>query len=169
MEIVETQDKIKRNKEFKKLGFTYLETAEIVVHLNTLLANYQVFYNKLRNFHWNIEGPEFFELHEEFENEYNTVKKNIDIVAERIRVFGIKPNFTLKKTLELSQIKETEQNLSATEMVREVLKDFEILHENMMSALGASLDTGDIATEQMLTDFLRALEKRNWMFTSFLK
>ena len=88
-----------KNKTFKKLGFTYLETAEIVVSLNTLLANYQVFYNKLRNFHWNIEGPEFFELHEEFENEYNTVKENIDIVAERIRVFGVKSNFSLKKTL----------------------------------------------------------------------
>ncbi len=169
MDIVKTQDKIERNKEYKKLGFTYLETAEIVLHLNTLLANYQVHYNKLRNFHWNIEGPEFFELHEEFENEYNTVKENIDIVAERIRVFGIKPNFTLSKTLELSGIKEIVQNLSAIEMVREVLKDFEVLHENMMAALGASLDTGDIATEQMLTDFLRALEKRNWMFTSYLK
>ncbi|TXN35216.1 DNA starvation/stationary phase protection protein [Flagellimonas hymeniacidonis] len=169
METIKTQDKIKKNKEFKKLGFTYLETAEIVVHLNTLLANYQVHYNKLRNFHWNVEGPEFFELHEEFENEYNTVKENIDIVAERIRVFGIKPNFTLKKTLELSEIKETERNVSAIEMVREILKDFEILHENMMSALGASLDIGDIATEQILTDFLRALEKRNWMFTSYLK
>ena len=134
-----------------------------------MLANYHVFYNKLRNFHWNIEGPEFFELHEEFEKEYNTVQKNIDIVAERIRVFGIKPNFTLKKTLELSEIKETEQNLTTIEMVREVLRDFEILHNNMMSAIGSSLDTGDIATEQILTDFLRALEKRNWMFTSFLK
>lgn len=169
MEIIKEQDKIKRNKEFKKLGFTYLETAEIVVHLNTLLANYQVFYNKLRNFHWNIEGSEFFELHEEFENEYNTVKVNIDIVAERIRVFGVKPNFSLKKTLELSEIKETGQSPSAIEMVREVLRDFEVLHGNMMSAIGASLDTGDIATEQMLTDFLRALEKRNWMFTSYLK
>lgn len=169
MEIIKTQNKIAKNKEFKKLGFTYLETAEIVVHLNTLMANYQVHYNKLRNFHWNIEGPEFFELHDEFEKEYNTVKKNIDVVAERIRVFGIKPNFTLKKTLELSELKETEQHLSAIEMVREVLKDFEVLHENMMSALGASLDIGDVATEQILTDFLRALEKRNWMFTSYLK
>ena len=161
--------KTPKRKEFKKLGFTYLETAEIVINLNTLLANYHVFYNKLRNFHWNIEGPEFFELHEEFEKEYNTVQKNIDIVAERIRVFGIKPNFTLKKTLKLSDIKENEQRLSAIEMVREVLRDFEILHDNMMSAIGSSLDTGDIATEQILTDFLRALEKRNWMFTSFLK
>jgi len=169
METLKTNTTINKNKQYKKLGFTYLETAEIVVHLNTLLANYQVFYNKLRNYHWNIEGPEFFELHEQFENEYNTTKKNIDILAERIRVFGVKPNFTLKKTLKLAEIKETEKPKSALEMVKEVLNDFEILHNNMISAVGAALDTGDIATEQMVTDFLRELEKRNWMFTSFLK
>ncbi|MCR9226712.1 MAG: DNA starvation/stationary phase protection protein [Flavobacteriaceae bacterium] len=164
MEAVKAQ-----NKTFKKLGFTYLETAEIVVSLNTLLANYQVFYNKLRNFHWNIEGPEFFELHEEFENEYNTVKENIDIVAERIRVFGVKSNFSLKKTLELSEIKEQEKNISALEMVREVLHDFEILHNNMLDAVNAALETGDVVTENMLTEFMTELEKRHWMFTVYLK
>ena len=143
-----------KDKTFKKLGFTYLETAEIVVSLNTLLANYQVFYNKLRNFHWNIEGPDFFELHEEFENEYNMVKENIDIVAERIRVFGVKNNFTLKKTMELSKIEEKDKNLSALEMVREVLHDYEILHNNMLDAVNASLETGDVVTENMLTEFM---------------
>ncbi|BDW92660.1 Dps family protein [Allomuricauda sp. XS_ASV26] len=158
-----------KNKTFKKLGFTYLETAEIVVSLNTLLANYQVFYNKLRNFHWNIEGPDFFELHEEFENEYNTVKENIDVVAERIRVFGVKSNFTFKKTLELSKIKEQEKEISALEMVREVLHDYEILHDRMLDAVNASLETGDVVTENMITGFMTELEKRHWMFTSFLK
>ena len=158
-----------KNKTFKKLGFTYLETAEIVVTLNTLLANYQVFYNKLRNFHWNVEGPEFFELHEEFENEYNVTKKNIDVVAERIRAFGVKPNFTLEKIIEMSHIKEPDKELSALEMVREVLKDYEILHNNMLDGINASLETGDVVTEQILTDFLSYLENRNWMFTSYLK
>lgn len=158
-----------KNKTFKKLGFTYLETAEIVVSLNTLLANYQVFYNKLRNFHWNIEGPDFFELHEEFENEYNTVKENIDVVAERIRVFGVKSNFTFKKTLELSKIKEQEKEISALEMVMEVLHDYEILHDSMLDAVNASLETGDVVTENMITGFMTELEKRHWMFTSFLK
>ena len=158
-----------KNKTFKKLGFTYLETAEIVVTLNTLLANYQVFYNKMRNFHWNIEGPEFFELHEEFENEYNTTKENIDIVAERIRAFGVKTKFPLKNTLELSQIKEPTKELTAIEMVREVLKDYETLHNNMLDGVNAALDSGDVVTEQILTDFLIHLEKRNWMFTSYLK
>ena len=173
METVKTE-----NKTFKKLGFTYLETAEIVVNLNTLLANYQVFYNKLRNFHWNVEGPEFFELHEEFEKEYNQVQKNIDTIAERIiplvneariPVFGVKPNFTLEKTLELSKIKEDKKNLSAIEMIREILRDYEILHNSMLDGINASLETGDVATERMLTNFIQELEKRNWMLTSYLK
>jgi starvation-inducible DNA-binding protein len=158
-----------KNKTFKKIGFTYLETAEIVVALNTVLANYQVFYNKLRNFHWNIEGPEFFELHEEFEKEYNTVKENIDTVAERIRVFGVKSNFSLKRTLELSKVKESEKNRSALEMVREVLKDYEIIHDSLLDGVNASLETGDVATERILTDFITELEERHWMFTSYLK
>ncbi|MBT8235374.1 MAG: DNA starvation/stationary phase protection protein [Bacteroidia bacterium] len=153
----------------KKLGFSHLETAEIVVNLNTLLANYQVFYHKLRTFHWNVEGPEFFELHEEFEKEYNKTQNHIDMIAERIRVFGIKPKFGLKKILEMSDIKERDDKISALEMVRELLKDFEILHSSLLDALNSSLNTGDVATEQMITDFIRDLEKRHWMFTSFLK
>lgn len=156
-------------KESKKLGFTHLETAEIVVNLNTLMANYQVFYHKLRTFHWNVEGPEFFELHEEFEKEYLKIQEHIDMIAERIRVFGIKPKFGLKQTLEMAQIQEQADKLSALEMVREILKDFEIIHSSLLDALHSSLNTGDVATEQMITDFIRDLETRNWMFTSYLK
>ena len=56
-----------------------------------LLADSFVVYFKTHTYHWNIEGPDFFELHEEFENEYKTVASHIDIIAERIRVFNIKP------------------------------------------------------------------------------
>ena len=99
-----TQNKISNNsinskKTYKKLGFTYLETAEIVVALKQLLANYQIHYHKLRSFHWNVEGPDFFELHEAFEQDYNTTKENIDEIAERIRVFGLKPLSDLKETI----------------------------------------------------------------------
>jgi starvation-inducible DNA-binding protein len=156
-------------KSYQKLGFTYLETSEIVVALNHLLANYQVHYHKLRNYHWNVEGPDFFELHGTFEEDYKLTEKNIDDVAERIRVFGIKARLSIVDNLELSEIKETKLTISALEMVREVLKDFEILHSKMLDVLNAALDTGDNATELMISEFMRALEKRNWMYTSLCK
>lgn len=156
-------------KSYQKLGFTYLETSEIVISLNHLLANYQVHYHKLRNYHWNVEGPDFFELHGTFEEDYKLTENNIDDVAERIRVFGIKARLSIVDNLELSEIKETKLTISALEMVREVLKDFEILHSKMLDVLNAALDTGDNATELMISEFMRALEKRNWMYTSLCK
>lgn len=156
-------------KSYQKLGFTYLETSEIVIALNHLLANYQVHYHKLRNYHWNVEGPDFFELHGTFEEDYKLTEKNIDEVAERIRVFGIKARLSIVDKLELSEIKETKLTISALEMVREVLKDFEILHSKMLDVLNAALETGDNATELMISEFMRALEKRNWMYTSLCK
>jgi len=170
MKISEKKNTIKNRKPFRKLGFTFLETAEIVVALNHLLANYQVQYHKLRNFHWNIEGQDFFELHQEFENEYNSVKINIDIIAERIRVFGLKPSMSMTEILDLSEIKEVKTDkMSAIGMTTEVLKDFDILHNKMLDVVNAALDAGDNVTEQIVTDFMRNLEKRNWMFTAWCK
>lgn len=168
MEILEIDKK--KQKSFRKLGFTYLETAEIVVALNHLMANYHVHYHKLRNFHWNVESQDFFELHEEFENEYNKVQENIDIIAERIRVFGLKPTMNIADMLELAEIKEVKtKNMSPVAMVSEVLKDYDILHNKMLDVLNASLETGDNVTERIITDFMQDLETRNWMFTSWCK
>ncbi|NNC69734.1 MAG: DNA starvation/stationary phase protection protein [Flavobacteriaceae bacterium] len=170
MKTIEKNKKTVQKKSFRKLGFTYLETAEIVVSLNALMANYFVHYNKLRNFHWNVDSQDFFELHEEFENEYNMVKQNIDIIAERIRVFGLKPSMSIKEMLELSEIKEIKSdNMSSIAMVTELLKDYDILHNKMLDVMNAALDTGDNVTEQIITDFMRNLEKRNWMFTAWCK
>ena len=174
MEDTKTLDKkikkqTSKDKTYKKLGFTYLDTADIVVRLKQVLANYQVHYHKLRKYHWNVEGPDFFELHGEFENDYNDIKEKIDTVAERIRVFGLKPMMNMKDAIQLSQIKETEEELTALDMVREILSDYEIMHEDILEAIKVSLDTGDSATELMLNQFITDLEKRNWMYTSWCK
>ena len=157
------------SKPFRKLGFTTLETAEIVIALKKLMANYQVHYFKLRNFHWNVEGSDFFELHAEFENEYNEAKKRIDMIAERIRVFGIKPSISIEELNDMSRIQEHTEIYSSYEMVKEVLNDYQILHELMLDVINASLETGDIGTENLVADFILNLEKRHWMFTSWIK
>ncbi len=156
-------------KPFRKLGFTTMETAEIVISLKKLMANYQVYYHKTRNFHWNVEGSDFFELHEEFENEYNEAKKNIDLIAERIRVFGVMPSMTMNESIKISEITERPEKMPAFEMVKEVLKDYEVLHELMLDAINAALETGDIGTENLITDFILHIEKRHWMFNSWIK
>lgn len=163
---MKTKENIK--KPYKKLGFTKLETADIVKRLNLLLANYHVHYQKLRNYHWNVKGADFFDIHEQFELAYNDAKENIDEVAERIRVFGQTPMSTLKEYLETSEIKETGTDLSAHEMVREIIKDFEILLEYMAGVVDSAIENGDVGTEDMIKGFMKNIEKTHWMLTAFM-
>jgi starvation-inducible DNA-binding protein len=156
-------------RTFVKLGFTHLETAEVVENLNRLLANYHVHYQKLRNFHWNVEGPHFFELHQKFEEQYNEAKINIDEVAERIRIFGKNPVSTLSEYLEISELTEVYETVTAYQMVQEVLRDFETLLSFMTDVNDSANKIGDVGTVDIITTFIKKLEKKHWMFSAWLK
>ncbi len=156
-------------KTYKKLGFESEETKEVVKNLNLLLANLHVHYQKLRNYHWNVTGADFFDIHETTEAEYNEVILEIDEIAERIRVFGATPISTLKEYLEVSEIKETGTDLESMEMVKEILRDQEVLLSFMVETIEAARAIGDISTDDLVTGFMKRREKMHWMLTSFVK
>ena len=156
-----------KKKVYVKLGYSEEETDNIVDSLNLLLANYSVHYQKLRNFHWNVKGADFFDIHENFELQYNEAIVAIDDIAERIRVFGSTPLSTMREYLDQSDIAEASTDLSALEMVSEVLRDYEILLEKMFEVLDIAIENGDSGTEDMVKGFIKSIEKHHWMWTSF--
>jgi starvation-inducible DNA-binding protein len=151
-----------------KLGWTTEETENISQVLNALLANYSVHYQKLRNYHWNVKGHDFFDLHEQFEVQYNEARDNIDEVAERIRVFGKTPLSTMKDYIDQAEIKETSTDLNSDIMVREILSDYRILLESMFAVVEIAVEQGDSGTEEMVKKFIHAVEKHHWMMSSFM-
>jgi starvation-inducible DNA-binding protein len=156
-------------KNYRKLGFESEETKDVVKSLNRLLANYHVHYQKLRNFHWNVVGHSFFELHEVFEQEYNQVKIQIDEIAERIRVFGKKPVSTLRGYLEIAEIAEPEEDLNSEEMVKDILNDFETIISFNIEAYENAQKAGDLATSDLMISYIKRTEKVHWMLSSFIK
>ena len=154
-------------RPFVKLGYSHLETAELVTAMNELLANYSVHYQKLRNFHWNVKGADFFDIHEKFEDQYNAAKEAIDEIAERIRVFGQTPLSTMKDYLNVAEIKEAATNLEAMEMVHQILEDYRILLEYMFKVVEIAIDNGDSGSEDMIKGFIKKMEKDHWMLTAF--
>ena len=155
-------------KTHAKLGFSSMDTAEMVTTMDKLLANYHVFYQKLRHFHWNVRGQDFFDLHQKFEELYTRGLVDIDNVAERIRVFGAFPMGTLKEYLATSEITETVTKLTAMEMTREVLNDMEILNSFMIDVVDAAGEIGDVATMDLINSMMRTMEKEHWMLTAWL-
>lgn len=156
-------------KEYKKLGFDSKETESIVKNLNSLLANLHVHYQKLRNYHWNVVGGDFFDIHETTEAEYTEVMNEIDEIAERIRVFGATPISTLKEFLEVSEIKETGTDLSSKEIIQEILKDYGVLLSYMTDTVKSAREIGDISTDDLITGLMRRREKMHWMLSAFSK
>ena len=71
----------------------------VVVELNKLLADYHIYYQKLRNFHWNVSGENFFDLHEQFEELYNDAKIKIDEIAERVLTLRYHPISNLSESI----------------------------------------------------------------------
>ncbi|MCC5930872.1 MAG: DNA starvation/stationary phase protection protein [Cyclobacteriaceae bacterium] len=156
-----------KESERKIPGYSREEINNVVNAMNLLLANYHVHYQKLRNYHWNVKGGDFFDIHEQFEIQYNTAKSNIDEIAERIRVFKSTPLSMLREYLEFSEIKETGTDLSADEMVREILNDYEILLKHMDAIVKIAAKNDDSGTEDLIKSFIKDLEKHHWMLTAF--
>lgn len=157
-----------KSKAYRKLGFTKQETKRVVEKMNLLLANYHVYYQKLRNFHWNVQGHDFFDIHEKFEEMYTMAVVQIDDIAERVRVFGHTPMSNLSDYLEHSEIKEAGTQVEADKMVSYILDDMRVLVSFMVEVDEEAAAIGDIGTIDMMNDFVKEMEKYHWMFTSFL-
>ena len=68
------------------IGLSDKEREGVVEILNTLLSDEYVLYTKTRNYHWNVVGPQFNDLHKFFESQYEALNEVIDDVAERAQI-----------------------------------------------------------------------------------
>ncbi|MBX2983194.1 MAG: Dps family protein [Flavobacteriales bacterium] len=137
--------------------------------LNELLANYEVHYQKLRNYHWNVTGGDFFDIHENLEVQYTQSQMNIDLIAERVRVFRERPLSTFAEYLKVSSLKEDGTVPSSENMVKNLLADYVVLVDHMYETVELAMKLSDAGTERMVKAFIEQIEKHHWMLGSFNK
>ena len=142
---------------------------KVVAILNTLLADEFLLYTKTRNFHWNVTGPQFNDLHKFFEAQYETLNEVVDDVAERARSLGGKAFGTLAEFAQHTRLKEQPgKQPPALTMVANLQAD----HEAMIRSLRADLETvmekhNDAGTNDFLTGLMEKHEKMAWMLRSY--
>ena len=138
--------------------------------LNQLLSDEYLLYTKTRNYHWNVTGPDFSELHKFFESQYEELDEIIDEVAERARSLGGKSLGTLREFLQEAKLKESPGGYpSANKMISNLLAD----HESVIQGLRRNLEIcinqfKDMGTSDFLTGLMEQHEKMAWMLRSYL-
>lgn len=151
-----------------KIGLDKEKSKKLGENLNALLANYSVFYQNTRGYHWNIKGDRFFELHMKFEELYNNLLEKIDEVAERILTLGHTPEHRYSQYLERSEIKESKQVSDGVTAVKEVLEAFKSVISIQREILELSGEAGDEGTNALMSDYIREQEKLVWMYSAYV-
>ena len=138
--------------------------------LETILATEVVMEMKIRNYHWNIKGSQFNDLHVFFGDMYTASAETIDEVAERIRMLGHEVQGNYKTFLSASLVKEELKTwLSRADMIQNILSDKELIIQAMRKdILSIEENTDDMGTADYLTALIQAHEKNAWMLRSMV-
>lgn len=145
-----------------------LNTASLEQILNTQVANLNVLYVKLHNYHWYVKGEQFFSLHVKFEELYDEVTLKMDEVAERLLSIKGSPAATMKEYLELATIQEATGKEDTHGMVQTLIEDFATVAEELTDGIEAAEQVSDQPTADIFIKFRSDLEKHQWMLRSFL-
>lgn len=136
--------------------------------INKQVANWNVLYFKLHNYHWYIKGHHFFTLHEKFEELYNEASGYVDELAERALAINAKPIGTLEECLKLASIKEASGEENEESMVKSVMNDFRQIVKELQDGISLAEQANDEVTGDMFIGMKQSLEKHIWMLGAFL-
>lgn len=138
--------------------------------LTKLLADEYVLYTKTRNYHWNVVGSHFNDLHKFFESQYDAIDADIDDIAERMRSLGGKTPATLTEFLKNSRLREHPGEFpTADKMVSNLATDHESVIQTLRSDIVTCEDNNDAGTADFLTGLMEKHEKTAWMLRSVLE
>jgi starvation-inducible DNA-binding protein len=152
-------------------GLTEKQAESVVKVLKVLLADESVLYTKLRNYHWNVTGVNFYALHAAFESQFYEIADIADDVAERIRQYGSHAPGTMDEFIRKAHLSEAPDVYpDARTMVTNLVTD----HESVIRFLREEIETisekpGDAGAVDLLTRLLQQHEKMTWMLRMCLE
>ncbi|WP_233505570.1 Dps family protein [Rhodohalobacter sp. SW132] len=151
------------------IGISDSNREKIAMGISKILADSYMVYLKTHNYHWNVTGPHFHSLHEQFEEQYTELAAAIDDIAERIRALGHRAPGSFREYQELTSIEEDTDQPDSMEMVRRLAVDNETILRTAREALPACEEAGDEASIDMITERLHVHSKTAWMLRSHLE
>jgi starvation-inducible DNA-binding protein len=146
-----------------------MENNKYHLALKTAFASEYAFAIKAQNFHWNVEGPLFGQLHELFDKIYTEVYGSIDTFAEQLRALQVYTPASLSKFSMLTKVEDENDVLGFQDMLRDLLADSDRMAEIFRITFDMAEQSGDHGLSNFLADRQDAHKKHSWMLRSSLK
>jgi len=145
------------------IGISESDRSTIAEGLKHLLADSYTLYLQTHNFHWNVTGFMFRDLHLLFEEQYTELATAVDDIAERIRTLGVAAPGTYKEFARLSSIEEVEGVPESKKMVNILTVGHEAIVKTCRDVLKKAQAGDDESTVSLVSDRMRVHEKAAWM------
>ncbi|MGB1457636.1 Dps family protein [Spongiibacter marinus] len=145
------------------IGINEANRQQIADGLSRLLADSYTLYLQTHNFHWNVTGPRFRDLHLMFEEHYTELATAVDDIAERIRTLDVAAPGTYKAFASLSKVQEVDGVPSAEDMVDILTRGHEQVVKTCREVLNTAAEADDESTVALVGDRMRIHEKTAWM------
>lgn len=140
----------------------------LVKALEKVLADSYALFLKSQNYHWNVEGRNFRDLHLMFEDQYKDLFKAIDEVAELIRGLGVKTIGTFSEFSGIASIKDGNKDFTCEEMLKDLCHDQELIESTLKAALKEAQALEDEVVCSFVSDRLTVHRKTKWILKSFI-
>lgn len=141
----------------------------LVDSLNLVLADSYALMALTHLAHWNVEGPDFFELHKAFQEQYENLFEAIDEIAERVRALDAYAIGGLNKLARTANMEEFGSPMPQKDYVASLI----VAHEKVMDDAKATRDMAgernDLETQDLMIGRLQWHQKTVWMLKSVLK
>lgn len=145
----------------------YSETKEI---LNQLVADLSQLHMVVHQHHWYMRGSRFLTLHPYLDEVMDELDSQLDFVAERLVTLDGSPVSTLSEIAKMTKIPDEKGNWGETidERYAKIIDGYRYLDKLYEKGIEVSDKEGDASTNDMLTGFHTAIEKRIWMMSAEL-
>ena len=136
--------------------------------VDALADTYHLLY-KTHAYHWNVEGPLFYAIHNLTEAQYGDLFAATDEIAERARALGRLAPMKLAEILEKSDVKDAAAKVGAVDMVEDLASDHEAVAKRMHGLIKTAEDENDPVTADLITARSAFHEKAAWMLRAIAK
>ncbi|MGB8275220.1 MAG: Dps family protein [Alphaproteobacteria bacterium] len=150
------------------IGIAEKDRQKIAKGLSQLLADTYTLYLKTHNFHWNVTGPMFNDLHAMFEGQYTELAAAVDLIAERIRSLGAPAPGSYAEFSRLASVKEADGVPAAQDMVRQLVEANETVVKTARKVVPLAEQANDESSLDLLVERMRTHEKTAWMLRSIV-